>query len=179
MKGEVAGSVVLGVTPGWAACGWALVRLTPDGDGVLQAGVIRTRSAYRSADSVTADMMRRGRMLSAQLRVVAQREQLVAIVRLDGGLAEELDHRVYGSLDALALELNVPTYEEAHIARSTALVSARCGMERLVELLDDDEVTEALRGRAIEAVALVLTAADREPKLIESRGLIRRAGRET
>lgn len=171
---DTIGSVVLGVTPGWAACGWALVRITPDGDGVVQAGVIRTRSAYRTAEDTAADLVRRGRVLAGQLRVVAQREPIAGIVRLVGVEAHDLDHRTYGVLDTLSDELDVPTFEERHIARPEPIVERRCGLERLVDLLDDDEVPVVQRRRAIEAVALVLTVSDVEPRLIEARGLVRR-----
>lgn len=173
------GGVVLGVTPGWAACGWALVRLERSGETVLQAGVIRMRDAYRATEVTGSDVVRRGRMLVGQLRVVARREPLVAVVRRALDDAEPLDHRAYGALDSIADELDVPTYETRASASSLDLITGRLGqaeLDRLFVELVEDEVPVVQRARAIEAVALVLTAAAREIVIAESRSLIRRRG---
>lgn len=60
--------IILGLDPGLASCGWAVIRREPDGGlACLNAGVIRTK---KEAGNKYQDDLRRIRHLSAKLRWV-------------------------------------------------------------------------------------------------------------
>jgi Holliday junction resolvasome RuvABC endonuclease subunit len=61
-------AIVLGVDPGFAALGWALVRLEASGEEILQLGVIRTAKSTRKLHVLaSSDDHRRGGELTQAL----------------------------------------------------------------------------------------------------------------
>ncbi len=145
--------VVLGVTPHLARCGWALVA----GDEALAVGVIRTRSAYGSADAPTdaaGALTRRTRVLAKLLRTVAHREPLVAIVAPPWPAAASPElARAWGVIDAISVELSVEVHE-SDAPPDLAELQLEADREGWLEGLLDDEIPGPLHRHALHAVAL-------------------------
>ena len=159
------GGVVLGCVPTLAAVGWALMRVSPDGDEVESFGVIRTRVAYGTSEQNAAgDVNRRSRSIASLLRVIGAREVLTAIVRrAPDPKGDPHDGRVYGILDVLAVALDVPVLEVHGVEVRAAREATRAWLDAeepgWTEELADDEIGVALYPRALDAIGVVRVAA--------------------
>jgi hypothetical protein len=105
---------VLGVRPNVHLFGYAFVRFPKrGGEVVLEAGLLRARAKWGQAGQAESQV-KQGRDLAGLLRIVAQREDIVAIcaptLTTGGRSKEELadDSRAWGQVDLLAEVLRVP-----------------------------------------------------------------------
>jgi crossover junction endodeoxyribonuclease RuvC len=65
--------IIMGIDPGFAACGWALVRLRPTAEEVLGLGVIETEKSDKKRQvRASDDNLRRARELTSELQVVLE-----------------------------------------------------------------------------------------------------------
>lgn len=106
-------TTVLGVRPHVHAFGYAFLRITKGREHLVDAGVLRARAKW-GADEATSQL-KQGQDLAGLLRVIAQREDVVAICapafavdghRSKSELADE--SRAWGQVDLLAEVLRVP-----------------------------------------------------------------------
>lgn len=103
--------IVLGLDPGFANCGWCLVRLDPDGEAVVDVGLIRTA---REAESRSEDNARRARQIYAALRDTCRGriDAICAESMSTGPLMTKVTVKqvgmVWGVIAALAEETNTP-----------------------------------------------------------------------
>lgn len=168
------GAVVLGLDPGFASLGWALVRLTPHHEEPLACGVIRTRKGYRKGETLaSSDLHRRGRELAGILALIMRREAIVAIC------AESLSFvrsaktmqqvgRAWGLIDAFATATDLPLVEcspvELKVAVCNDPTASKADVEKALrkryphapwaEMLTD--VTGAQREHAFDALGAVV-----------------------
>lgn len=170
------GGVVLGLTPGFRSFGWALMRIEPEMELVLCAGVLRTRTAWRTSDDISSqDMHRRGRELAALLRLVVQRERVDVIAAralewLRSAKTMQESGRAWGVVDTYAAAADIPLLEVAPQDLSLAMTHRRDASREDVEhavrvrypgewiAALEDEVTEGQREHAFEAVAVAAAA---------------------
>lgn len=105
---------VLGVKPNLHLFGYAFVRFPKrGGEVVLDAGLLRARAKWGQAGQAESQI-KQGRDLAGLLRIVAQREDIIAIcaptLTTGGRSKDELtdDSRAWGQVDLLAEVLRVP-----------------------------------------------------------------------
>ena len=73
-------STVLGIDPGFASLGYAVVELLPVGERVLAMGVIRTeKSSRKQSVRASDDNVRRGMVLGAQLEALSVKHGCLAV----------------------------------------------------------------------------------------------------
>lgn len=106
-------TTVLGVRPHVHAFGYAFLRFAKGRELLIDAGVLRARAKWGADEATSA--LKQGRDLAGLLRVIAQREEVVAICapafdvdrnRSKTELADE--SRAWGQVDLLAEVLRVP-----------------------------------------------------------------------
>lgn len=167
---------MLGLTPGFRSFGWALMRIEPELEVVICAGVLRTRTAWRTSDDISSqDLHRRGRELAALLRLVVQRERVdvIAARALEWVRSAKMmqeSGRAWGVVDTYAAAADLPLLEVAPQDLAAAMTNRRDASRQDVEqavrlrypgewIADlEDEVTEGQREHAFEAVATAVTA---------------------
>lgn len=168
------GSVALGLDPDLGHCGWALVRLEPRRELVLDAGVIRTRVGYGKTEQLSSgDLHRRGRELASELRLVLQRERIAVICAqapswVRSAATMQALGRAWGIVDTCAAALDLPVLEattddirQAVAGRQDAspddvatALRQRYEGEWIARL--EDDVPAAKRAHAFDAVGAVV-----------------------
>lgn len=174
----IVGGVVLGLNPGFGNCGWALVRLEPHRERILQLGVIRTRKGYKKTEVLaSSDLHRRGRELAGDLALVAKRERVVAVCAeaVSWVRSAKTMHqlgRTYGMVDLLCALGDWPLVEVSPQDLKQAVCGSRSASKADIEerlrdrypdapwsQLDDDEVAPSAREHAFDAVGAVVAGA--------------------
>lgn len=142
-------TVVMGVRPNVHAFGYAFVAFGTR-TRLLDAGVIRARSAYGGAGDMGASYVRQGRELAGLLRVVANRER-VAIIAAPALVLEKRpnvvrlaeDSRGWGQVDLLGEAMGVPvvTVPPDDITGALPALRERHGKGDWLEELTGDRLT--------------------------------------
>lgn len=177
--------IVLGLDPGFASCGWALVRLTPGAEELLAVGVIETeKSAKKRAVRSSDDNLRRARELASELdALIAGRGEQVACVAAESqswprsaGVTGKIG-MAWGVIAALVqrygLALVQASPQEVKQATAGAKNASKDEVEQFVALWAQNRGAEAWRAflgehrgtlheHGADAVAVVIACLDSE-----------------
>ena len=117
--------IVLGLDPGFSSCGWCLVRLDPDGEAVLDLGVVCTEPSEEGSRS--EDNAARVRRIYSALRAHLDDRRRIAVVcaesmsfTRDASVAAKIG-MTWGAIGALCEEANAPLVQMSPQAVRKAL----------------------------------------------------------
>lgn len=170
--------IVLGLDPGFASLGWALVEITSQDERILHVGTIRTAKA-RTRVLVTDDLHRRGQELARALAALLESYPTVGAICAESwsqprnASAAAKVARAWGVIDALAEARALPLLSASPQAIKKAMTGkASASKEEVIAALDAlldggmeaalvaGKVNKGQREHAADAVGAVVACLD-------------------
>jgi len=137
----VAGRLVLGLDPGFANIGWALVEVGPKTEAPISIGIIRTEKRDRKGKiRITSDDHRRGKKIAENLRGLFEKKPVIVCAEAlsyprRASIAAKLG-RVWGIIDCLSQSVGVPVIEASPMDLKLAVTGSKtASKEEVIESL--------------------------------------------
>lgn len=165
---------LLGVDPGFASVGLALVRLHTDGESVAAVGVIRTEKSDKKQRVLASDdNTQRGRVISRELRAFVGAERIHAICAESMSFPRNSSAAAkmaicWGILINFAEEREIPILQASPQQIKIALCRRKDASKEdvqssldqrypfLLKLLTDGQITKSVREHPYDAVGAVV-----------------------